>query len=86
MQVVPALLPALHSDSWQAQEAAVGAVKGLIRQTDTALQAWLKALLPALVQAACSSRPQVQLLTEGQKKLYYVRCFQCAARHIQMRP
>lgn len=59
LQVVPALVPALQADSWQAQEAAVAVVTGLIRQAGSALQPCLPALLPALLQAACSNRPQV---------------------------
>lgn len=62
LQVVPALLPAVQSDQWQAQEAAVAVIKVLIRQVGSAVQPWLSALLPGLVQAACCSKPQVTLL------------------------
>ena len=56
--MVSVLLPELTSSSWQAQHTVLLALKGLASQ-GPALQPWLHALVPALLETACHSRPEV---------------------------
>lgn len=58
-QVIAVLLPLLSKGSWQAQQSALLATKGVASQSGPALRPWVPALLPALLQAACHSRPEV---------------------------
>lgn len=58
LQVLSVLLSLLTSSSWQAQQAALVAIRSLAPQ-GPALQPWVPALVPALLEAACHSRPEV---------------------------
>ncbi len=57
-QVISVLLPLMTNNSWQAQQAVLLAIKGLATK-GVALQPWLPALVPALLETACHSRPEV---------------------------
>ena len=57
--MVAVLLPLLSKGTWQAQQSALLAIKGIISQSGSALCPWVPAVLPALLHAACHSRPEV---------------------------
>ena len=60
LQVVSALLPSLTDSSWQAKQAAILGIRGLASQ-GPALRLWVPALVPALLEIACHTRPEVSL-------------------------
>ena len=60
LQVVSALLPFLTDSSWQAKQAAITGIRGLASQ-GPALRLWVPALVPALLEIACHTRPEVSL-------------------------
>ena len=57
--MIAVLLPLLSKGSWQAQQGALQATKGMASQSGPALRPWVPALIPALLAAACHSRPEV---------------------------
>ena len=58
--MVSALLPLLTESSWQAKQAAILGIRGLASQ-GPALRLWLPALVSALLEIACHTRPEVSL-------------------------
>ena len=75
LQMVSVLLPLLTDSSWQAKQAAIIGIRSLASQ-GPALRLWVPAFVPALLEIACHTRPEVSLW-QWQIHGHHCRCVCC---------